>query len=100
MAGSLFPASSPAPAFPREDCEVGIGAGRLGQRTGPWRPGSLGCSGELEGEEAVICGCSWPLRVTTCLVGPVRLLLCADLKGNYNCMLVHSTKALRSPAAT
>lgn len=103
MAGSLFPARSPAFAFPREDCEVGIGVGRPAQRTGPWRPREPGLQrgtgrrGGCDLQVLLAAQGTYLLLVTWDQLG---LLLFSDLKGNYNCVLVHSIKALRSPAAT
>lgn len=66
-------------------------------------PVEAGCSGELEGEEALICEYSWLAQGAYLLSGTwnqLGLFLCAHLKGNGDHMLAHSVKALGSPAAT
>lgn len=62
-----------------------------------------GFSGELDGEDALICGYSWLAQGAYLLSGTwihLGLFLCAHLRGDGDHMLAHSITALGSPAVT
>lgn len=64
-----------------------------------WKPGMLRGTRRRGGSDLLVLLADSKRMPVFWYVEPVGLLLCADLKGDCNCTLVPSIKALKSPVA-